>query len=326
MRFVSDAEECFVLTRDLLRSDEPVFLNRIGGSDTNALACLLESRESSASIAQASMARHLPVVQAFNGYYDRANDPNKFTKFLELLMSCYVDSEFLFFCNPQLLSMYFPESINKQFFLDKITGRRGFELLIESVKHAGHNKYCLPYSFVEQMTSHHFSLWNVLSETLTGKKILVISPFSESIESNFPKRHSFFKNYRYPEFTLLTCNTPITYSGLPPEYYPHDDWFETLDSLLEQISGLDFDVALLACGSYGMPIGRHIQQTLGRKAIYVGGVLQLFFGVFGRRYDNIFFLDQINRESFIKPIESQRFLDHIRIDPATPREAFGAYF
>jgi len=143
---------------------------------------------------------------------------------------------------------------------------------------------------------------------------------------NFKNRHQFFGNYSYPDFSLLTYNTPITYEGLPEEFYPDADWFETLARMKREISDLDFDIALLSCGSYAMPLGIFIRDVLLKKAIYVGGCLQLFFGVMGRRYENPFFLDQINATAFIHPVERDRFLAHCTIGPETAREAFGAYF
>jgi len=170
------------------------------------------------------------------------------------------------------------------------------------------------------------TLFNAFAVGLAGKTVLVVSPFSRSIEANFDNRFSFFKNYYYPRFNLVTMNTPITYSGLPLEFYPHNDWFETLASLKEVVRTQRFDIALLACGSYAVPLGRYIEKELGRQAIYVGGVLQLFFGIMGRRYDNQFFLDQINLERFIWPVEKDRYFEHVTIDTNSPREAFGAYF
>ena len=94
----------------------------------------------------------------------------------------------------------------------------------------------------------------------------------------------------------------------------------------EDIRKLDFDVAFLSCGSYALPLGNFIKEDLHRQAIYVGGVLQLLFGVMGRRYENEHFLRQINRVKFIMPVEGAQFLKHVSIAPETAREAFGAYF
>jgi len=43
-------------------------------------------------------------------------------------------------------------------------------------------------------------------------------------------------------------NTPITYSALPLEFYPHNDWFETLASLKEVVRTQRFDIALFGEG------------------------------------------------------------------------------
>ena len=64
------------------------------------------------------------------------------------------------------------------------------------------------------------------------------------------------------------------------------DWFEALEHMKQEIAKLDFDICLLGCGAYGMPLAAFIKETLGKTAIHVGGSLQLFFGVWGSRWDN----------------------------------------
>ena len=43
------------------------------------------------------------------------------------------------------------------------------------------------------------------------------------------------------------------------------------------------DVALLGCGPLGMPLALHAKER-GLSAIYLGGLIQLLFGLIGRRY------------------------------------------
>ena len=57
----------------------------------------------------------------------------------------------------------------------------------------------------------------------------------------------------------------------------------TFEMMCDDISKIDFDVALLGCGGYGLPLCNYIRHTLGKSAIYVGGGLQLLFGVMGSR-------------------------------------------
>ena len=47
---------------------------------------------------------------------------------------------------------------------------------------------------------------------------------------------------------------------------------------------MSFDVALCSCGGYGNPVCSFIYSQLGKSAIYVGGVLQMYFGIYGARW------------------------------------------
>ena len=44
-----------------------------------------------------------------------------------------------------------------------------------------------------------------------------------------------------------------------------------------------FDIALCSCGCYGNLVCAEIYR-LGKSAIYVGGVLQMYFGIYGNRW------------------------------------------
>ena len=52
----------------------------------------------------------------------------------------------------------------------------------------------------------------------------------------------------------------------------------------QDISKIDFDIALVSCGGYGLPICHYINNQLNKGSIYVGGILQIYFGIIGRRW------------------------------------------
>jgi hypothetical protein len=325
--FVSNFNTCFDDVLDKLQRDEPVFVSRIGGSDTDAVVDYLRIKETAPDGVAAHAAKYIPMVSKFNGFYDRSSSLRVYLNYCDELVRAYESSETLFLCNYQLLSLFFKDVLNPVFFKEDFENKKYYRALIERIRARVPALRCYPYQFIEKMVFDDHTLFRAFSTALVGKKVLVASPFSRSIAENFPRRHSFFrKSYVYPEFDLKLLDTPITYAGLPSELYPHEDWFATTDSLREELSRLDFDVALLCCGSYAMPLGLHIERELGRKAVYVGGVLQLFFGIMGRRYENPFFLDQINAENFIYPLERDRYLKSVDIREDTAKEAFGAYF
>ena len=68
-----------------------------------------------------------------------------------------------------------------------------------------------------------------------------------------------------------------------------------------EISRKDFDVALIGCGAYGFPLAAYVKR-LGKQAIHVGGPLQLYFGIKGKRWDN----SGLYNEYWISPSDNER--------------------
>lgn len=131
---------------------------------------------------------------------------------------------------------------------------------------------------------------------LRGMKVLVIHPFAALIEKQYLKREKLFRNPRVlPEFELKTYKA-IQSMGGNEEY---GSWIEALNKMEEDISRIDFDIALLGCGAYGMPLGAFIKRNLNKKALHIGGALQIFFGIKGKRWDN----EGIYNEFWIRPTD-----------------------
>jgi len=66
---------------------------------------------------------------------------------------------------------------------------------------------------------------------------------------------------------------------------------------------------LASCGGYGMPICDFLVQELGVSAIYVGGALQLFFGVMGSRWTTNETIQKYVKacpSAWIRPSEEER--------------------
>lgn len=318
---------CHEAIRAMLASPAPMFLGRIGGSDSDIV---IEYHDLRARLGEAEALRLiLPkfgIVKLFNGYYDKGDDDRNVARFCQYMARNYEACSDLLVVGEPLLTEFMPGSINSQFHVDTSAIRGALRSFIGAIAARHAQTRLFPYGYVEQIVKGAHNLFRLFGEMLQGKRVLVISPFAESIRANFSRRHEFFPGYNYPNFALSTYNTPITYHGLPPEFYPDHDWFATVERMKAEISRKDFDIALLSCGSYAMPLGLHIRDVMQRKAIYVGGCLQLFFGITGRRYDNPFFIDQMNTDAFILPLERERFLRHVPVQPGSARDAFGAYF
>jgi len=121
------------------------------------------------------------------------------------------------------------------------------------------------------------------SQVLEGKRVLVVHPFENSIRTQYAKRECLFKDPRVlPEFELLTFPSVQTIGGISSTF---KNWFEALEHMKQGIATIQFDVAILGAGAYGMPLAAFIKRELRRKAIHLGGVTQILFGIKGKRWD-----------------------------------------
>jgi hypothetical protein len=118
---------------------------------------------------------------------------------------------------------------------------------------------------------------------LKGKKVLIIHPFEDTIKQQYAHRENLFEHPDVlPEFELITLKAVQSAAGIE---VPFKDWFEALDYMKEEISKIDFDICILGCGAYGLPLAAHA-KSIGKKSFHIGGGLQLLFGIKGKRWDN----------------------------------------
>ncbi|MGE0492518.1 MAG: hypothetical protein AB7S38_25105 [Vulcanimicrobiota bacterium] len=120
------------------------------------------------------------------------------------------------------------------------------------------------------------------SQLLAGKKVVVVHPFEASIRQNYARRHLLFDDPAVlPGFELEVVKAVQGVTGIETGFA---DWFAAFEWMKAQLSGLDYEVALVGCGAYGLPLAAWIKGQ-GRQAIHLGGVTQLLFGIRGRRWD-----------------------------------------
>jgi hypothetical protein len=144
---------------------------------------------------------------------------------------------------------------------------------------------------------------NPWTEELRGKKVLVVHPFAKSIENQYKKRELLFANPKVlPEFELITIKAVQTIAGEKSEF---GTWFDALKFMEDQISNVDFDIALIGCGAYGMPLSAHVKR-MGKKSVHLAGWTQMLFGIYGNRWlnDQPEFAKYIN-EHWTKPLPEE---------------------
>lgn len=149
-----------------------------------------------------------------------------------------------------------------------------------------------------------YSIENPWSRGLKDKKVLIISPLADTIESQYKKRELLFPGTDIlPEFELHTLKAVQTIAGQQDERF--ESWFDALDYMAAEASKINYDIAILGCGAYGYPLAAKLKAS-GKQTIHLGGATQLFFGIKGKRWDNHPDISKLYNNSWVRPNDSDK--------------------
>ena len=278
------------------------FWHRIGGSDFDTVA---RQRSSIKPVSLSSVLGKLESrirsdrsrVRNLNGFFDLNSKTfeRSFQQYVSILDESYAKADGFTYGGKPLIDHFNAEGSPRGFSNDYA------DLAVRGKDH-------LSYEFIEAI----YPLFNTLHTWMTGKKVLVISPFSKTIEHQYSRRNELFREFKYPDFQLIAYDTPVTYNN-PKDVRSASvssrtsNWIDELELMKLDIRNLDFDIAFLSCGSYAGPLGVEI-AAMGKKAIYIGGVLNILFNVFGQRYNTDYVRAIINPETTIDALESSELM------------------
>ena len=152
------------------------------------------------------------------------------------------------------------------------------------------------------------------TKALRGKRILIISPFVDSIKEKIDIRSRLYDGVDlFPDCTFVFAKPPQTQGS-----QPSSDFLVELERFKGELNKVadQYDVALVSCGGYGNLICNYIYETHKKSAIYVGGVLQMFFGILGGRWlkERPDVLRLFMNEYWSRPKESERPAGHNQIE------------
>jgi hypothetical protein len=134
---------------------------------------------------------------------------------------------------------------------------------------------------------------------------LVVHPFEKTIRDQlanlpslgvYPEESGDDLRNRARDTRILPC--PQFAYMVPPK---HPDWFGTLAELQDRMEEIDFELALIGAGAWSLPLAVHA-KNMGRKAIHLGGSLQLLFGIKGTRFDSA----RIYNSHWVRPRPEER--------------------
>lgn len=141
------------------------------------------------------------------------------------------------------------------------------------------------------------------SSVLKDKKVLVVHPFEESIREQYGRHEKIFQNPNIlPKFQLSTLKAVQTQAGEQDSRF--ENWFQALEYMKEQMDDIDYDIAVIGCGAYGMPLAVHAKRK-GKQAVHMGGATQILFGIKGRRWDDNLIISKFYNEFWIRPNQNE---------------------
>lgn len=121
---------------------------------------------------------------------------------------------------------------------------------------------------------------------LGGKKVLVVHPFEVSIRKQAPFVENLYSKPFIPQMEIDVLRPPQLLAD-SSERENYQDWFEAFESishlLRQKIDSFRPDVSLIGAGAFGLGLAV-VSKKAGVPAIHIGGALQLFFGIRGKRW------------------------------------------
>lgn len=142
------------------------------------------------------------------------------------------------------------------------------------------------------------------SRHLSGLRVCVVHPFADSIAAQYAsvRRELFPGTDVLPEFELDVIKPPQTIAGNTSGFA---SWSAALESLTADVLSRDFEVAILGCGAYGLPLGARLKRA-GKIVIHMGGATQILFGVTGARWRENPVFQRLFNSAWKPPLESER--------------------
>lgn len=278
---------------DMIKAGKPKMISRFGTPESR---CLLNYLEIVASRKTGALAKMDAAFKGSSAYWkdDVRNDLRDLVGFFP------ATDEML-----ERFSAFYIEQVKK---IDAV-GIWGFvpgeTFLIQ--------KYC-PHALVyDPAALEPYFFDEPWSMALEGKKVLVIHPFSESIRQQYAKRTLIFENDKVlPAFELITIKAVQSIAGNKTAF---KNWFEALESMQAQIDAIDFDVAIIGAGSYGLPLSAYVKEK-GKISVHIGGATQILFGIMGNRWLDHPVISKLYNDHWTRPMAEETVKDASKVEGA----------
>jgi hypothetical protein len=136
---------------------------------------------------------------------------------------------------------------------------------------------------------------------IAGKKILLVTPFSEEISNIYQSKKIFklYKNIDIQNFIIETIQSPMS-------IYPNrnnESWSETFHEMKIKIDGYlqsgGYDIFMASSGCYGLPLCGYVREKYNIRTLYYGNHINTLFGIL-QKCSNDFYINERINENWIK--------------------------
>lgn len=138
-----------------------------------------------------------------------------------------------------------------------------------------------------------------------NKKILIITSHKESICQQLKKK-IFNKSIFDNSSNFYIYKAPQQNAG----NHDSNNWIFHYEKMCNDLNVINkefnFDIALVSCGGFGMIISNHIFNEFKKSTIYVGGALQLYFGIKGNRWNSHPIISKMINDKWINVVDEDK--------------------
>ena len=250
-----------------LMSGEACAISRFGGTEANTIADVLYTKSGGkiGGLSDDTINR----ISNLSGFFPKNKD--LLYDFTDLYLDCAKDIDILGVWNV-MMQKYLADTVAKDAAITKL-------------------KALEPYYY-----DHPWSA------ALEGRKVVIVHPFAELVNQQYSVRNLLFDNKSVlPEFDIRTVKAVQTLAGEVDKRF--ETWFDALDYLFDEVTKKDFDIALIGCGAYGLPLAVMIKR-FGKQAVHIGGALQILFGIKGKRWDDNIYVNKFYNDAWVRPGDS----------------------
>jgi hypothetical protein len=165
-----------------------------------------------------------------------------------------------------------------------------------------------PYYFMKEDLYRFYEIFK-------NKKVLIITSHSETTKHQLKKENLFQKPIFHNSTELYVYKSAQQNAG----NHDSNSWeyhFNIMKNDLQNIKQnvFDFDIVLASCGGFGMILCDFLYSQLNTSVLYVGGALQLYFGIMGNRWKNNQNIVNLINEKWTNVLDIDK-LDSLKINP-----------